>query len=162
MEPSSTFLRRTGALLTTIALIASSFVAPASARGFVGAARVQLPHVVPRAIVPHANVQMPAPHRDLANPGSVRRSSDAVIEPYRHRHRFQGAGIGLWNSPVYSYSGDTGQPSLPQLAAADDNFEPAAVPFERPACVRPLIIHLKPVQRFSRLPRVIYGRPLVC
>jgi hypothetical protein len=36
------------------------------------------------------------------------------------------------------------------------------VPFERAACVRPLIIEIRPVQHAAHLPRVIYGRPPAC
>jgi hypothetical protein len=36
------------------------------------------------------------------------------------------------------------------------------VPYERPVCVRPLIIQIKQVRHAGHLPRVIYGRPPIC
>jgi hypothetical protein len=120
-----------------------------------------LPHAMPTATVAHGPMQMPGQHRDLGHPHFVQGWNDALTRQHARRHRFEGEGIGLWNVPAYSYGGDVGQPSPPQLAAGDD-FAPTFVPFERPACVRPLIIQIKPMQHASRLPRVLYGRPLVC
>jgi hypothetical protein len=54
-----------------------------------------------------------------------------------------------------------GQPGAPQFPDGYDP-EPGFAPFEQPACVRPLIIQIKPMRHAAHFPRVIYGRPLPC
>jgi hypothetical protein len=149
MEPSSTAFRRAGGLLTIIALISLARSEPAAARGFIGMGRVQALRVVPRIPVPPRIV-----HRDFGN-RHIAMPNNRLIQNRFHGHRF-----GYLSLPYAPYLVDTGQPSGPGYAA--DDIGPSAVPFEPPACVRPLIIHIKPARHATGYPRVIYGRPLGC
>jgi hypothetical protein len=156
MEPSSTSFRRAGTLLTMIALVWLGGSGSATARGFVGMGRVQAIRVVPG--IP----ARPQPvHRQIVPRPVVSMPNNSFLQHRLHRHRlFGGAAFGF--SGPYGYASpypiETGEPDL----AAYGPVESADLPFERAACVRPLIIHIKPVERAVHLPRVIYGRPPIC
>jgi hypothetical protein len=152
MEPSSTPSRRAGALLTIIAVMSLVPSGPAAARGFAGMGRAQAIHVVPRAAV-----HLPIVHRPLVNPRLVAAPGNALIHHRLHRRLFGGAAVGLSGPYGYPYAIDAGQPPDSALAAAD--IEPGLVPYDRPACVRPLVIRIKPAPQATDWPRVIYGRP---
>ena len=155
MEPSSTAFRRAGALLTMIGAISLGVCAPAAARGAAGMGRVQAVRVVPRIPVrPHS---VPG---DVARGQVSHAGNPAAIDRRFHRHRLhrRAAWVSL---PYAPYLIDTGEPG-PQYFPDGDDIGPIVQPFERPACVRPLIINIKRARHAAPLPRVIYGRPLAC
>jgi hypothetical protein len=117
--------------------------------------RVQAIRVVPRAPVRAAIVNRNAANRPIA--GVPRAAS---FQNRLHRRLFP--GVGFSGPYGYPYVFDTGQPDAPEFPAASYGFEPPVVPYDRPACVRPLIIEVRPVQHAAHLPRVIYGRPPAC
>jgi hypothetical protein len=159
MEPSSTPFRRAGTLLTITALISLGISSSASARGFVGMGRVQAIHVVPR--IP---VGPQAVHRESAGRPVRMAPQNALLQHRPHRRFFRGAVFGFSDPYGYAspypvpYPVDTGGPDY----AAADAVDPGVLPFAPAACVRPLIIHIKPVAPAAHLPRVIYGRPPIC
>jgi hypothetical protein len=164
MEPSSTPFCRAGALLAIIALASLAGPELALARGFAGIGRVQAIRVVPRAPVQSgiASRTLGGGHLAAApNNSLVQHRNSAFIRHGLHRRLFGGAAVALSGPYGSPYAVDTSQPSPSQIAAAEA-IEPMVVPFEGPACVRPLIIQIKPVQRAAHLPRVIYGRPPPC
>jgi hypothetical protein len=67
------------------------------------------------------------------------------------------AAVGVSSPYGYPYALDPGDPAL-----GGEESEPAVMAFERPVCVRPLIIQIKPMGHAAHLPRVIYGRPPIC
>jgi hypothetical protein len=155
MEPSSTPFCAAAALSAIIVLTSLAVPEPALARGFAGMGRVHAVHIVPRAPVRAAMVNRNSVNRQFA--GAPRAAS---IQHRSHRRLFPGAGF---SGPYgYPYVFDTGQPDAPEVAAGGYGFEPQDVPYDRPACVRPLIIQIKPVKHATHSPRVIYGRPPIC
>jgi len=154
MEPSSTPFCRAAALLAVVAATSLARPEPVLARGFAGMGRVHAVHVVPRAPV------RAAVNRNIANRQIAGRPRSASMQHQLHRRLFRGAGF---SGPYgYPYIFDTGQPDAPEVAGGGYGFEPQFVPYGRPACVRPLIIEIKPAKRAAHSPRVIYGRPPVC
>jgi hypothetical protein len=89
---------------------------------------------------------------------------NALLQHRPHRRFLRGAVFGFSDPYGYAspypvpYPVDTAEPDY----AAADGVDPGALPFAPAACVRPLIIHIKPVARAAHLPRVIYGRPPIC
>jgi hypothetical protein len=152
MEPSSTPFRRAGALLTIIALASLSPSGPAAARGVVGMGRVQAVHVVPRVSVQSRPLGGVSVRRNVAAP------RNALINDRLRHHRF---GTGFSGPYGYPYVINTEQPD-PSMLAAGYDAEPGLVPYDRPACVRPLVIKIKPTRSATDWPRVIYGRPPAC
>jgi hypothetical protein len=150
MEPSSTPFRRAGALLTIIALASLGISEPAVARGFAGMGRVQAIRVVPRIPVQSHAIRRHFENRNFLAPNR------RLAEQRFHRNRF-----GYLSLPYAPYLIDTGQPGASPFPDGDE-IGPAVVPFERAACVRPLIIEIRPVQHAAHLPRVIYGRAPAC
>jgi hypothetical protein len=69
--------------------------------------------------------------------------------------------IGSENFRCAPYLVDTGEPPGAPVFADGDDVGAQVVPYERPVCVRPLIIKIK-VRHAGHLPRVIYGRPPIC
>ena len=155
MEPSSTPFCRAAALSAIIALTSFAVPEPALARGFAGMGRVRAVQVVPRTPVHAAIVNRNAASRQI-----VGAPHNPSIQHRLHRRLFP--GVGFSGPYGYPYVFDTGQPDAPELAAAGYGFDPQPVPYDRPACVRPLIITIKPVRHATHTPRVIYGRPPVC
>jgi hypothetical protein len=156
MEPSSTAFYRAGALLTMIALVSFGISGPAAARGVAAMGRVQAIRVVPR--IP---AQPRIIHGNIAPQQVLRPANQAVLGSRFRPHRFRRARGGLF-LPYDPYLVDMGgQPGAPQFP---DGYDPGPGfgPFEQPACVRPLIIQIKPMRHAAHFPRVIYGRPLPC
>ncbi|MBV9064316.1 MAG: hypothetical protein JO004_00945 [Methylobacteriaceae bacterium] len=116
---------------------------------------VQAIHVVPR--IP----AQPRTARGGVAPRQVLRQTNRMAPDNRFgRNRFRHARGGLF-LPYAPYIVDMGEAGGSQLPAAYDSG-PAYVPFQQPACVRPLIIHVKPARHAIDYPRVVYGRPLPC
>jgi hypothetical protein len=156
MEPSSTAFCRAGALVTTIALISLGISGPAAARGVAAMGRVHAVRVVPRAPAQPGIV-----HGNVAPQQAMRPANQAVLGNRFRPHRFGRRTAGLF-LPYNPYLVDFGgQPAAPQFP---DGYDPGPgfAGFEQPACVRPLIIHIKPTRHARHFPRVIYGRPLPC
>jgi hypothetical protein len=159
MEPSSTPFRRVGTLLTITALISLGISSSASARGFVGMGRAQTIHLVPR--IP---VRSQVVHGASAGRPVGMAPQNAFLQHRPHRRFFRGAVLGFSDPYGYAspypvpYPVDTGERDY----AAVDAVDPGVLPFAPAACVRPLIIHIKPVAPAAHLPRVIYGRPPGC
>ena len=155
MEPSSTSFRRAGALLTMTAVVWLSSLDQSAARGFAQMGRVQAIRAVPG--IP---AQIHPAHRAISGHPIVAPRNAFLQHRLSHRHFARGAASGPWGSYGYAspYVLDAGQPEF----AAPGAIEPVLVPFEQAACVRPLIIEIKPTQHAERLPRVIYGRPPLC
>ena len=161
MEPSSKPLRRAGALLIMIALASFASLAwlqSAAARGF-GVARVGRVQAI--RVVPRIPPQIQPVQRTI-NPHPVVPTRNAFLQNRLHRHSVRGAGFGFPYGYGYGYvspdAADAGQPDY----AAPGVIEAAGLPFEQAACVRPLIIAIKPTRHDESLPRVIYGRPPPC
>jgi hypothetical protein len=156
MEPSSTPFRRSGALLTMIALMSLGICGPAAARGVAGMGRVHAVRVVPRIAAQPRIIQ-----GSVAPQQVLRRAHQAVLGNKFRPRRFGRARAGLF-LPYDPYLVDMGgQPGAPEFP---DGYDPGPgfAAFEEPACVRPLIIQIKPMRHATRFPRVIYGRPLPC
>jgi hypothetical protein len=154
MEPSSTPFRRAGVLLTIIALMFLSPSGPAAARGFAGMGRAQAVHVVPRIPVRSHALRGDSVHQHVLAPRS------ALVGDRLRRHRF-GTAAGFSGPYGYPYLMNTEQPDGSALAAGYD-AEPGFEAYDRPACVRPLVISIKPTRHATEWPRVIYGRPPAC
>ena len=150
MEPSSTAFRRAIALLTIAASLSFASSGPVAARGVVSMGRVQAIRVVPRIPVQSHAIRRHFENRHFLAPNR------RFAEQRFHRNRF-----GYLSLPYAPYLIDTGQPGASPFPDGDE-IGPAVVPFERAACVRPLIIEIRPVQHAAHLPRVIYGRPPAC
>ena len=161
MEPSSTAFRRATALLTMIGLISLGISEPAAARGLAGMGRVQAVRVVPRIPVrPHAV------RGDIARRPMLHARNPEPVDRRFHRRRLHRRAAWL-SLPYDPYLIDTGQPGYagqPDPGYFPDEYDagPTVLPFELPACVRPQIIEIRPPRHATRLPRVIYGRPLAC
>ena len=155
MEPSSTAFCRAGALLTMIALISIAMCESAAARGLATMGRVQAVRVVPRIPVQPRALQGGVAHRQVLRP-----ANPALLGNPFPSHRFRRTTRGFY-LPYDPYLVDTGQPGAPAFPG-DYEFGPAIEPFVQPACVRPLIIQIKPRRHATHFPRVIYGRPLPC
>lgn len=155
MEPSSTAFCRAGALLTLIALISSDMSEPAAARGVAAMGRVQAIRVVPR--IP---VQPRTLHGNIAPQQVFRRQKQAVLG--KRFGTIISAEQGRLFLPYDPYLVDMGDSrtrrNFPTATISD---RPSCL-FEQPACVRPLIIQIKPARHATHFPRVIYGRPLFC
>jgi hypothetical protein len=154
MEPSSTPFRRAGALLTIIALTSLAVAEPVAARGFAAMGRARAIHVVAR--IP---IQSRAPRGDAIQP-HVAAPRNALFNDRLRRHRF-GTAAGFSGPYGYPYTINTDQPDASALGDGYDGG-PGFVPYDRPFCVRPLIIRIKPTRHATDWPRVIYGRPPAC
>jgi hypothetical protein len=150
MEPSSTAFRRAVALLTIATMISLVSSASVAACGVVGMGRVQAIRVVPRVSVQSHGIHRHFQNRHFAAPNR------RFIERRFHANRF-----GYLSLPYAPYLIDTGQPSAPTYDPGGD-IGPTIMPYERAACVRPLIIQIRPAKRAASWPHVIYGRPPVC
>ena len=150
MEPSSTAFRRAIALLTIAAPLSLASSGPVAARGVVSMGRVQAIRVVPR--IP---VQSQAIRRDFGNRHFLAPNRRFAEQRFR-RNRF-----GYLSLPYAPYLIDTGQQSAPDYDPGG-GIGPNIVPYERPVCVRPLIIEIKPAKHAAPWPHVIYGRPPIC
>jgi hypothetical protein len=151
MEPSSTPLRRAGALLTIVALTSLAVVEPAAARGFAVMGRAQAIHMV---------AGMPIQSRVPRGDRHVVAPRNAFFNDRLRRHRF-GTAAGFSGPYGYPYTIDTDQPDASALGDGYD-AAPGFVPYDRPFCVRPLIIRIKPTRHATDWPRVYYGRPPAC
>jgi hypothetical protein len=150
MEPSSTPFRRAGVLLSIIALMSLLPSGPVAARGFTGMGRAQAVHVVPPIPVRSHALRGDSVHQHVVAPRS------ALVGDRLRRHRL-GTAAGFSGPYGYPYLINTEQADGSALAAGYD-----AEPYARPACVRPLVISIKPTRHATDWPRVIYGRPPAC
>jgi hypothetical protein len=149
MEPSSTAFRRAIALLTIAASLSLASSGPVAARGVVSMGRVQAIRVVPRIPVQSHAIRRHFENRHFLAPNR------RFAEQRFHRNRF-----GYLSLPYAPYLIDTGQPGAPDYDPG--GIGPNIVPYERPVCVRPLIIEIKPAKHAAPWPHVIYGRPPIC
>ena len=150
MEPSSTAFRRAIALLTIGGSLSLASSGPVAARGAVSMGRAQAIRVVPRM-----PAQSHAIRRHLEN-GHFVAPNRGFAEQRFHRNR-----LGYLSLPYAPYLIDTGQQSAPAYDSGG-GIGPDIVPYERPVCVRPLIIEIKPAKHAAPWPHVIYARPPVC
>ncbi len=143
MEPSSTAFRRAVALLTIAASL--HWRPPRLVRGGASSAwgvyRRSAPHVV---------------RGELVNRHAIVTNHRRAHDRFNRHHRF-----GELSLPYAPYLVDTGEPPGAPVFADGDDVGAQVVPYERPVCVRPLIIKIK-VRHAGHLPRVIYGRPPIC
>jgi hypothetical protein len=156
MEPSSTAFWRAGALVTTIALMSLGISGPAAARGVAVMGRVHAVRVVPRLPAQPGIV-----HGSVAPQQVMRPANQAVLGNRFRPRRFGRTRAGLflpYNPYLVDFGGQPGAPQTP------DGYDPGygVAAFEQPACVRPLIIQIKPMRHATHFPRVIYARPLPC
>jgi hypothetical protein len=154
MEPSSTPFPRAGALLTVIALTPLAVAEPVAARGFAAMGHAQVVHVVPGSPAQSHALRRNTVHQQVVAP------RNALLNDRFRRHRFRTAA-GFSGPYGYPYVINADQPYTSALADGYD-AEPGFVPYDRPVCVRPLIIRIRPTHHVADWPRVIYGRPPAC